>query len=81
MQEAIIALVWLLVGAGLVGAAGAAGYWAGRNSIERPFRSGQNPAAPGKANREAQGEPETGDFYQDAAFGDDNSPVPTIQER
>ena len=81
MQEAIIAIVSLFVGAGLVGAAGAAGYWAGRNSIERPFRSSKNPAATGKANREAQGEPETGDFYQDAAFGDDNSPVPTIQER
>ena len=81
MQEAIIAIVSLFVGAGLVAGAAAAGYWAGRNSIERPFRSSKNPAAPGKANREAQGEPETGDFYQDAAFGDDNSPVPTIQER
>ena len=81
MQEAIITLIWLLVGAGLVAGAGAAGYWAGRNSIERPFRSHGNPGKPSDSNRKPQGEPEEGDFYQDAAFGDDNSPVPTIQER
>lgn len=81
MPETIVALIWLLVGAGLVGAAGAAGYWAGRNSIERPFRSAKNPGRPSRPNHEPQGEPETGDFYQDAAFGEDKAPVPTIQER
>lgn len=80
MQETIIALAGLVVGALMVAAAMAAGYWAGRNSIEMPFRS----ATVTKPKlleplKTATGEPDGGDFYQDAAFGDDRRPVSTIK--
>ena len=78
MQEAIIAIVGLIIGALLVAGAMAAGYWAGRNSAERPFRSKENQKEAITPNRKAQLEPEGGDFYQDAAFGEDTGPVSTI---
>jgi len=80
MQEAIIAIVGLIIGAMLVAGAMAAGYWAGRNSAERPFRSKENQKEAATPNRKAQGEPE-GDFYSEAAFGEDTAPVSTIGAR
>ena len=80
MQEAIIAIVGLIIGAMLVAGAMAAGYWAGRNSAERPFRSSENKKEAATPNRKAQGEPE-GDFYSEAAFGEDTAPVSTIGAR
>lgn len=71
-----------LAGALLVAASMFVGYWAGRNSSERPFRSESNPRAPRpEAKKEAIPEPEGGDFYQDAAFGDEKGPVPTMMKQ
>ena len=74
-------VAWVFGGV-IVAASMAAGYWAGRNSAERPFRSEKNPRATRpEASRPATPEPEDGDVYQDAAFGEDKGPVPTIMGR
>lgn len=79
MGEVFSAIGLVCAGGLIVAASMAAGYWAGRNSAERPFRSEANPRAPRlETRREAIPEPEGGDFYQDAAFGEEKSPVPTI---
>lgn len=79
MTEALTAIVFVLVGGGIVSVSMAAGYWAGRNSAERPFRSEANPRPIRQdRNTTATGEPEEGDIYAEAVFGDDKGPVPTI---
>jgi hypothetical protein len=79
MQE----LIFVAFGGLIVGASMAAGYWAGRNSAERPFRSEKNPKPIRPIEpKQATPEPEGGDFYQDAAFGgDEKAPVPTIMRQ
>jgi hypothetical protein len=75
----VVGFAGLAVGVLLVSIAMAAGYWAGRNSRELPFRSGNNPR-PTKQEplKTATGEPDGGDVYNDAAFGEDRRPVSTI---
>ena len=55
------------------------GYWMGRNSMERPFRSLHNPA---RAKPTAPIDEPAGDLFNDAAWGtpgtDDTTRIPTI---
>lgn len=73
-----ITVLLFFVAAALV----AFGYWMGRNSTERPFRSLNNPAA--AKDRPPIDEPE-GDLFNDAAWGspgtDENQRIPTIGGR
>lgn len=83
MLDAIIAVVALVAGAILAAGLMAAGYWAGRNSAERPFRSPENlkPGLPPELNRKPIPDPEGGDVFAEAAFGESKGPVPTMMGR
>lgn len=83
MQDSIVVVVALVVGAVMAAGLMAAGYWAGRNSAERPFRSPENakPGLPPELNRKPIPDPETGDVFNDAAFGEDKGPVSTLIAR
>ena len=80
MQEALDVVAAMLAGAILAALLMAAGYWAGRNSAERQFRSSENarPGPPPELNRKPIPDPETGDVYNDAAFGESKGPVSTM---
>jgi hypothetical protein len=83
MQEALVVVAAMLAGAILAALLMATGYWAGRNSAERPFRSPENvkPGLPPELNRKPIPDPETGDVFNDAAFGEDKGPVSTLIAR
>jgi hypothetical protein len=75
----LLLIATLILGASLVALGMVIGYWAGRNSLERPFRSTANPKLLRlEPLKTATGEPDGGDLYQEATFGEDRKPVSTI---
>lgn len=82
LQLAILMLGAFLLGVIVVSMSMAAGYWAGRNSRELPFRSANNVKRerPPDPERRPTDEPEGDDIFNEAAYGRDSSPVPTIIE-